>query len=200
MKCQIWVVLIVTLLLTGCGGGSSSSNNNSGGSNGSQGLSGAYEFSAVSSVTSGQTTLIEANVSASGADTSASGPSQVQTATYVGGLWYVNGGCAQTSPGQNTISGTTSGSNITLTFNEGGNVYTGQGTINGSTVTGTYTGGGGCSDSGTFTGTTVAPLSGTFSGTLAFPTGSDNVTATLTETGTNSLSIQTELSGTDNGT
>jgi hypothetical protein len=202
MKKAIYVSLgIVLLLASGCGGGSSSSNGSSGNSGSSQGISGSYEFVATSNTTSGSTTLIEANLSANGAQSSASGSSQVQTATYLNGLWYVDGACSSTSPGQNSISGTTSGSSISLTFNEGGNVFAGQGTVSGNSVSGTYSGTNpNCSDSGTFTGTQVPSLSGTFSGTLDFPSGPDQVTATLTEGSNYSLAVQTVLSGTDNGT
>ncbi len=165
-----------------------------------QGISGAYEFVASSSTTGGSKTLIEANLSASGAQSSANGPNQVQTATNLNGIWYVNGACSSASPGQNSISGTVTGSNITLTFNEGGNVFTGQGTLSGTTVSGTYAGSNSnCSDSGTFTGTQVPNLSGTFSGTLNFPSGADHVQATLTEGSDHSLTVQTTLTGADNG-
>jgi len=94
-----------------------------------------------------------------------------------------------------------SGGNMAITFNEGGNIYTGQGTVDGSTISGTYSGtNSNCSDAGTFTGTQVPSLSGTFSGTLSLPSGSDQVTATLTEGSDNSLTVQTTLTGADNGT
>ena len=89
----------------------------------SAGIAGSYEFAAKSS-TSGSTTLIEANLTANGAQSNASGPSQVQTATHVNGLWYVNGACPSSSPGQNSVVSTVSGDSIALTFNEGGNVFT----------------------------------------------------------------------------
>src|SRR5271156_2712614 len=139
----------------GCGGGSSSSGS----------ISGPYEFVATSNTTSGWTTLIEANLSANGAQTSATGPNQVQTATRLNGVWDVNGDgqCPYSLRGQNSIGGTTSGNNITLTFNEGGNVFTGAGIVSGSSISGTYSGGDSdCSDSGTFTGTKVPNLAGTF--------------------------------------
>jgi hypothetical protein len=199
MKTTSVALVSVLLLSVGCGGGSSSSNSSNSGS--SQGISGSYEFAAKSNTTSGATTLIEANLSANGAQSNASGPSQVQTATNVNGTWYVNGDCASSSAGQNSITGTVTGSNITLTFNEGGNVFTGQGTVSGTTVSGTYSGtNSNCSDAGTFTGTQVPSLAGTFSGTLNFPSGSDQVTATLTEGSGNSLTVQATLSGIDNGT
>jgi hypothetical protein len=100
------------LVAVGCGGGSS----------GSGSISGPYEFVATSNTTSGWTTLIEANLSANGAQTSATGPNQVQTATRLNGVWYVNGDgqCPYSLPGQNSIGGTVSGNNITLTFTKGG--------------------------------------------------------------------------------
>jgi hypothetical protein len=206
MKKATSVSLVSALLLAiGCGGGSSSNNggSNNGGSNNSgpsQGISGSYEFVATSNATSGSTTLIEAKLSANGAQSSASGPSQVQTATHLNGTWYVNGVCSSSSPGQNSIAGTVSGTSITLTFNEGGNTFTGQGTVSGNSVSGTYSGtNSNCSDSGTFTGTQVPNLAGTFSGTLNFPSGSDQVTATLTEGNNHSLAVQTILVGADNG-
>jgi hypothetical protein len=201
MKNTISVPLVLVLLLAvGCGGGGSSNSGGSGGSSGSQGISGSYEFVASSNTTSGSTTLIEANLSANGAQSSASGPSQVQTATHLGGVWYVNGACSSSSPGQNSITGTVSGSSISLTFNEGGNVFTGQGALSGTTISGTYSGNNSnCSDSGTFTGTQVPNLAGTFSGMLNFPSGADQVTATLTEGSGSSLTVQTTLSGADNG-
>jgi hypothetical protein len=177
----------------GCGGGSSSSGS----------ISGPYEFVATSNTTSGWTTLIEADLAANGPQTSATGPNQVQTATRLNGVWYVNGDgqCPYSLPGQNSVEGTVSGSDITLTFNEGGNVFTAEGAVSGSSISGTYSGGNSdCSDSGTFTGTRVPNLSGTFSGTLNFPSGADQVTATLTETAGNVLTVQTTLSGADNGT
>jgi hypothetical protein len=162
--------------------------------------SGAWEFVAHSTATSGATTLIESDLTADGNQTSANGPNAVQTATYLGGTWYINGDCVSATPGQNSVSGTVTNNTISLTFNEGGNLFTGQGTISGNTISGTYSGTNpSCSDSGTFTATQVPNLSGTFSGTLAFPSGADQVTATLTESGNYALSFQTTLSGTDNG-
>jgi len=170
------------------------------GSASSTAVSGAWEFVANSTVTSGSKTLIEADLSANGGEISASGPSEVQTATYLDGLWYVNGACSSPSPGQNNIAGTVSGNAISVTFNEGGNVFTGQGTLSGSTISGTYSGSNSdCSDSGTFTGTQVPNLGGTFSGTLTFPDGKDQVTAILTEGSGYSLTFQTTLAGADNG-
>jgi len=181
-----------------CGGSNSSGSSGSG--TGSGGIAGSYEFVATSNQTLGSTTLIEANLTANGSNSSASGANQVQTATYLNDVWYVNGACPSSSEGQNSVSGLMSGNSITLTFNEGGNVFTGQGTVTGTTVTGTYSGSNAnCSDAGSFTGTLVPSLSGTLSGTLFFSYGLDNVTATLTEGSGNALTFQTTLSGADNG-
>lgn len=192
-RAAIVSLVLVLLLAVGCGGGSSSAGS----------ISGPYEFVATSNTTSGWITLIEANLSSNGAQSSANGPNQVQTATRLNGVWYVNGDgeCPNPSPGQNSLTGMASGNNVTLTFNEGGNIYTGQGTMNGSTISGTYSGtNSNCSDSGTFVGSQVPSLAGTFSGTLNFPSGSDVVTATLTEGTGNSLTVQTTIAGADNGT
>lgn len=190
------LVNLVLLFTLACGGGSSGSS----GTPGPTGIAGAYEFVATSTTKPGSTTLIETNLTAKGAQSSGTGPSQVQTATYIGGAWYVNGGCPIITPG-NSVTGTVSGSNITLAFNEEGNSFTGQGSVSGTTVTGTYSGTNtNCSDSGTFTGTLVPGLAGTFAGQLNFATGTDQVSATLTEGTGNSLTVQAVLSGTDNGT
>jgi len=183
---------LILVLAVGCGGGSSSVGS----------MSGAYEFVATSTTTSGWTTLIEADLSANGAQSSASGPSQVQTATRLNGVWYVNGDgqCPYASPGQNSITSTVSGNNVAITFNEGGNVYVGQGTVNGNTISGTYSGTNlNCSDSGTFIGKQVPNLAGTFAGTLNFSSGADQVKAMLSEGNDASLTVQTILAGADNG-
>jgi hypothetical protein len=89
---------------------------------------------------------------------------------------------------------------MSVTFNEGGNVFTGQGTITGNTISGTYSGSSpNCPDSGTFTGAMVPNVAGTFAGTLLFPSGIDQVTATFTEGSNHTLTVQTTLSGVDNG-
>ena len=103
--------------------------------------------------------------------------------------------------------GKVSGSNITFTFNEGGNIFTGEGTLNGTTISGTYSGSNpNClvsPDSGKFTATKVSGLGGTFSsGTFISSAGSysDQVTATLNGGSNNSLTMQFTFSGPDVGT
>src|SRR5216684_809354 len=164
-KLGVISIVLVLISLNGCGGGNTTSNTNPIPTP-SQGISGAWEFVAKSTGT-GSETLIEADISANGSKSSASGPSQVQVATHSNGIWYVNGICPSPSPGQNSLSGTVSGSSITFTFNEGGNTFTGQGTLSGTSISGNYSGSSAsCSDSGTFTATQVPNLAGTFSGIL----------------------------------
>lgn len=195
-----WCALLgVVALTSACGGGKSSNSSSSTESANPAAISGSWEFVASSS-TDGSTTLIETNLTASGTQVSASGPSQVQTATYFENAWYVNGACVSPSAGQNSVSGMASGNSLSVTFNEGGNVFTGEGTVTGTTISGSYSGtSADCSDSGTFTGTLVPELSGTFSGNLGFPDGVDSVVATLSEGSNDSLTVQVALSGADNG-
>jgi hypothetical protein len=193
-------LLFSLALATACGSGDSSASSGSGStSTPASAISGSWEFVARSSV-DGSTTLIETNLTATGSEITASGPSQVQTATYFDGTWYVNGACPSPTPGQNTVSGTASGSSISMTFNEGGNIFTGQGTVTGTAISGSYSGTSAqCSDSGTFSGAVVPALAGTYVGTLTFPTGVDSVVATFTEGSGYSLTVQTALTGADNG-
>jgi len=116
---------------------------------------------------------------------------QVQTATYVNGLWYVNGGCSSSSPGQNSVTGTVSGSNISLTFNEGGNVFTGQGTVSGTTVSGSYSETARLHGLRHVYGNRSAGPRRDVLGDANFNLGSTQATATLTEGTGNSLTVQT---------
>ena len=161
---------VLLVLMTACGGGSSTLP-------ASTGVSGAYEFAVTSNVTGG-VTLVEANLTANGNQSSASGPSQVQILTFEKKNWYVNGVCPGATPGQNSVSVGLSGSDVSVTFNEGGNVLSSQGVLIGSQMTGNYSvTGSNCpdlvgisfppgSDSGGFVGNQVPNLTGTFSGTL----------------------------------
>jgi hypothetical protein len=189
-------VAALGLLLTACGSGG---NRTGPSATPGQGISGPWEFVAQSN-SSGAITLVEADITANGTQSTASGPSQIQTATDSAGTWYVNGACVSESPGQNSLTGTVTGTSIALGFNEGGNLYTGDGTLSDNAISGTYSGNSGnCSDTGTFTATLVPSLSGNFAGTLNFPEGTDSVVASLTESSNYSLSVQTTLSGADTG-
>lgn len=199
------ITLVVLLILTiACSGGNGVPMGSS--------VSGAYEFVVTSNVTGG-VTLVEANLAASGNQISATGPTQVQILTFEKKNWYVNGVCAGATPGQNSVAAGLSGSNVALTFNEGGNALAGQGVLTGSEITGNYSvtdstcpdlvgvsfppG----SDSGGFVGNQVPNLAGTLSGTLNLPDGTDNVAFTLTEGANNALTVSAQVTGVaDNGT
>jgi hypothetical protein len=205
-KSAVW---LATLLVgsIGCGGGSNSSMPNSG-------VSGAYEFVVTSNVTGG-TTLVETNFTANGNQSNAAGPSQAQILTHENKIWYVNGVCAGATPGQNTVTASLGGnSQIAVTFDEGGNSMTGQGTLTGTTISGNYSvsnsscpdlvgivGSPTGSDSGGFTGNPVPNLAGTFSGVLNLPSGAENAAITLMENSDRTLNVPVTLAGTvNNGT
>jgi len=204
---RIWTValtlpLVFTMSCSGHSGTPSSSE-----------VSGAYEFVVSSNVTGG-TTLVEANLAASGTQSSATGPNQVQVLTLQKKNWYVNGICPGDTPGQNGVAASTDGSDISITFNEGGALLPGQGVLTGTTITGNYsisgsscpvlTGGVGVppgSDSGGFVGNLVPDLAGTFSGYLNLNDGTDNAAFTLTEGNNYALTVVAVLTGpVNNGT
>jgi len=200
--CSISLALLLVLTMA-CGGGSSTLTSGSG-------VSGAYEFVVTSSVT-GSVTLVEANLAANGSQSSATGPSQVQILTLENKSWYVNGACPGETPGQNSVAANVSGSNIALTFNEGGSVFPGQGVLVGTTITGNYSvTGSKCpsligligfpsgSDSGGFVGNQVPDLAGTFSGSLNLTDGIDNAALTLMESTNHVLTVSAELKGPQN--
>ena len=200
--CTISLVVLLTLT-TACSGGSSLM---------SSSVSGAYEFIVTSNVTGG-VTLVEADLASSGNQISATGPTQVQILTFEKKNWYVNGVCAGSTPGQNSVAASLSGSDVALTFNEGGSALSGQGVLTGSEITGNYSvSNSNCpdlvgisyppgTDSGGFVGNQVPNLAGTFAGTLNLPDGTDNVALTLTEGSNSALAVSAEVTGaTDNGT
>lgn len=197
--CAISLVLLL-VLTAACGGGSTTFTQSSA-------ISGAYEFIVTSNVTGG-TTLVEANLSANGSQSSATGPSQVQILTFENKTWYVNGVCFGATPGQNSVAASVSGSNVAVTFNDGGNTLPGQGVLMGTTIMGNYSvTGSKCpdlighigvtpgSDSGGFVGNQVPELAGTFSGSLNLPDGTDNATFTLNEGNNHSLTVNATLNG-----
>lgn len=202
--------LILVLFALGCGNPHSSLSPSA--------VSGAYEFVVTSNVTGG-VTLVETNLSANGNQVSASGPAQVQILTLEKKTWYVNGVCAGSSPGQNSISASLNGDKVAVMFNEGGYQLPAQGVITGTQLAGNYSiSGSGCSDltgststvppvyppgvdQGGFTANEVPGLAGTFSGTLNLPDGTDNAIVTLVENADSSLTATVSLTGTvDNGT
>ena len=198
------VLILMSLLTLSCG----SSNHLT-----SSAVGGAYEFAVTSNVTGG-VTLIEANLSVAGNQSVATGPNQVQILTLQNKIWYVNGVCPGSDPGRNDVTANVGGSNVALTFNEGGNTLPAQGVLTGTTITGNYSvSGSSCAalqgqtgypagfDSGGVVGNQVPSLSGTFSGTLSLPNGTDNAAFTLTENSDHTLTVSALLRGNgDNGT
>jgi hypothetical protein len=175
-------------------------------------IAGAYEFVVTSNVTGG-VTLVEANLAANGDQSTGSGPSQVQILTLEKKIWYVNGSCPGSTPGQNSVSTSANGNQIAVTFNEGGNALSAQGTLAGSVISANYAiSGSSCPDltgttdfppgvdQGGIVGNQVANLAGTFSGTLILPNGVDDAVLTLTENSDRTLSVNVSLTGpVDNG-
>lgn len=204
MKMRAIAPVIIAALSVSCGGHSSLTTTS---------VSGSYEFVITSNVTGG-VTLIEANLAAGGNQSSASGANQVQILTLEKKIWYVNGSCTGGTPGQNSVSTTTSGSGIALAFDEGGNKFSAQGTLTGTSINANYSiTGSACpdlagtlqyppgTDQGGIGGNQVQSLAGTFSGSLNLPNGTDNASFTLSESPDHSLTISAALIGpVDNGT
>lgn len=196
---------LLTALTVGCSGKSSLTSNGS--------ISGAYDFLVTSNVT-GAMTLVEANFSANGSQSTAAGPTQVQILTLEKKIWYINGSCPGNTPGQNSLAATPNGENIGVTFNEGGNAFGGQAVLTGSTINGSYSvSGSSCPDlvgvigiyppgydQGAFVGNPVAALTGTFVGPLDNSSGTDNASFKLSENPDQSLTVTAQLTGVDNGT
>src|SRR5579871_1253309 len=199
------ILLALPLMFTLACGGSSSLRPG-------EGVSGAYEFVVSSNVTGG-VTLVETNLAANGNQSGATGPSQVQILTLQQKNWYINGICAGSTPGQNSVTANLTGSSLALLFNEGGNTVPGQGTLTGTTITGNYSvSGSACPalqgvpgfpagyDSGGFVANLYPGLTGTFSGTRNLPNGTDNAALTLSENPDHSLNVSAQLTGpVDNG-
>jgi hypothetical protein len=176
-------------------------------------VSGAYEFVVTSNVTGG-VTLVEADLAANQDQSGATGAKQVQVLTFEQKNWYVNGICPGSTPGQNSVAARTSNNSVSLKFNEGGNAFSGQGVLNGTTINANYsisnsscpdltglTGFPRGTDSGGIVGNQVAKLAGTYSGTLNLPDGTDNAALSLSENPDLSLAVSAALTGpVDNGT
>jgi len=176
-------------------------------------VSGAYEFVVTSNVTGG-VTLVEANLAANGNQSAATGANQVQVLTFEQKNWYVNGICPGSTPGHNSVASNTSGNKISLTFDDGGNTFAGQGVLNGTTINANYsisnsscpvltglTGYPPGTDAGGIVGNQVPILTGTYSGPLNLPDGTDNAALTLSEKTDRSLAVSATLTGpVDNGT
>jgi hypothetical protein len=188
----------------GCGGKSSPASGEI--------LSGPYDIVVTSNVT-GAVTLVEANFSANANQSVAQGPNQVQILTLEKKIWYVNGSCPGSTPGHNGVTANPDGSDISVTFNEGGNTFGGPAVFTGSAINGSFSvTGSSCPDlvgvigvyppgydQGGFVGNPVTALVGTFTGTLNLPSGTDNAAFTLSESGNQALTVTAQLTGADNG-
>jgi hypothetical protein len=206
MRTATGPIVLFLISIVACGGRNNTSTSTSE-------ISGAYEFVVTSDVT-GSTTLVEANMTGTGNQSGATGPSQVQVITLEKKNWYVNGVCPGATPGENAVSANVTGSNVAFAFSEGGNVVPGEGVLAGTTVTGNYSiSGSQCpdligvvgfppgTDFGGFVGNQVPALAGTFSGPLNLPDGTDNVEMGLSEGTNNGLTVTAQVNGAvDNGT
>jgi len=212
---KLALTLCALLLCVGCGGVNQSSQNTSPAQTPFQG---SWEFVAVSTVNpppSSSVRLIEANLTQTGSQIDST---QVAAAYYNATGWTPPvqpchyDGCAT------SITGTADGSSLSFsaTFDNCDATpcsFQGQGVLDGSTISGTWTSSGvddaGGQDAGTFTATLTPKLSGTYAGTLTTcltpvsggctSFGSDNVSAAFSEGSSNSLTLAATLSGTDNG-
>src|SRR5208337_3042338 len=131
-----------------------------------------------------------------------------QILTLENKIWYVNGSCPGDTPGQNSVATSVSGNQVTLAFNQGGNILNGEGFFTGATISGNYSvSGSNCpdlagiignpagSDSGGIVGNQVPDLVGTFSGSLQLPDGSYNAALTLVESMDHTLTVSADLIG-----
>jgi hypothetical protein len=204
------VLLIALFMLTGCGGGGGGSSTTPGTPQSAQIQQGTWEVVAHSQNVAGNGLLIEANLTQTGSQITA----QANGLSLIGFIntaaqheFFYGGNCPLSGAGQNDITGSVSGSTITVSFHENGNAFSGTGTISpdGKTITGTYQGTT-CADSGTFTATLQAPLGGTHSGTLLFPGATpgtvltDSVTATISTAADLTVNITGTVTGAHNGT
>jgi hypothetical protein len=184
-------------------------------------IGGAWEFIALPSVSSGNSTGIEValkegtsfqsgyyqyngQLSASGAQIAFVGVNQSGVA--------FGGNCPGFGPDTsgNNLAGSISGvgGTFNFTYTENGYDFTVTGTLSadGKSMTGTYASasGSGCPDSGTINGLQVSKLAGTYTGKLCEPLDSacaagakDVATVTLSQSGT-TLTVNMVLTGVDN--
>lgn len=163
----------------------------------------------ITSNVTGGITLVEANLSGNGTQKAASGPAQVQILTLENKIWYLNGICAGSSPGDNSVNANVNNSgSFSVTFDEGGNAITGQASLLGSTISGSYAlTGSSCPDlvgnlgypngydTGGFTGTPVPSITGNFAGSLNLPEGAENTLLSIQSNPDQTVTIQASLTG-----
>lgn len=204
MRFRVLATLLLLLLAASCG--------DTGPRTTGLNPAGSYEFVVTSNVT-GAVTLVDANLSANANLSSASGVSQVQILSLENKVWYVNGVCPGSTPGQNSVAITSNGNKLLLTFNEGGDTFAGPGVMTGTMINANYAvSGSSCqnlqgiigfppgTDSGAIVGNQAPDLKGSFAGALNLPTGPDDALLTLAEASDHSLNVTAILTGADNGT
>jgi hypothetical protein len=189
-------------------------------------VAGSWEFILNSTTTPGQSTGMEValqegqTLEASGSgqyvyngQISASG-AQINFVAFTPGAGQnsppnivFGGNCAPAADNTgNSLTGSISGvgGSMNFTFTENGNVFNVTATLDASGTfidSGTYTAqsGSACNDSGTISSGKIVPkLSGTYTGQLLVNENNDNATATLSESGAGTLTVNMVLSGADN--
>jgi len=148
LSCVTAMMCSALFALSGCGGGSSSS----GGTPQNADVSGPWQATARSTSSPGATAVIvESNLSDSGGS--------VNSTAFV-----VVNSCVS-SDANSKVSGSVNINSVTLTATYGGVSVSLNGTVSGSTMSGTYTASGACgSDSGTWTATKMPQINGNYSG------------------------------------
>lgn len=211
---RLLFVLLLALAIAGCGGGTGTTTQSSGGTptpapTPTANIQGSWEVAATSSQPSIALplTFVETNL------TQASGSSSFSSVSNQTAIFSTNtsvtlaliGSC--TGSITQSVSGTINGTSISGTFTEGsGAVFAFTGTLNaaGTSFNGTYntqTATANCTDQGTFVATKASPLSGTYAGTLTFSDGTINtLTITVNTQSNNTVTATGTITGPDAGT
>lgn len=202
--------VLITLALFccfGCGGGGSSPSGSAAGGGGNpapQNIGGKWQIIASSTQNSGSGfpyTAIEAILTQTETSVSAGDQAAIVIPFYVQGANYNIASGDACGDYAATVSGTISGSNITVTLTEGSGTNTyvvnATGTISSDSkkITGTYNASGGCGvagDAGTFVGTLISSVSGNYN--VTFGTGT-NFGLSLTEDSRHNLTASGTYSG-----
>lgn len=222
MRERMISLFLAASVCVGCGGGASAGNPSPTPTPPTPSLQGPWEIATVSTANPGFNTFIEVNLQSNGSSfssyqlvevitkTASLGSPPVGSLLYNGTCYSLNNSCANSAGG--TVTGTVATSSVSYVYQVlPGILFNGQGTYNGTTVTGTYqsqTTNSACIDSGTFTAYPVSQPTGTYTGTLLFPDKNvDNVTMTLS--GACNISVTTgdmcpvtasgTISGSDSG-
>ena len=211
---RLLFVLLLVLAIGGCGGGTGTTTQSSGGTptptpTPTANVQGSWEVAATSSQPSAlPLTFVETNL------TQASGSNSFSSVSNHTAIFSTNtsvtlaviGSC--TGSITQAVSGTINGTSISGTFTEGsGAVFAFTGTLNaaGTSFNGTYstqTATANCTDQGTFVATKASPLSGTYGpGALTFSDGTINtLTITINAQSDNTVTATGTITGPDAGT